>query len=182
MRQIEHAPNVPPYFDSDALEQTRRLSNLTGKDVQGIVFSAPGEADVLVTQRAAANVDDLTQTAPHPHFENSSITGILEQVTYAPGKPKFRLRRTASGLAVDCTFEPDQLEAVKSELPHRVRVYGETKYNRVGDPISIKVESIERLPEGKAPVQFDDLRGIDITSGEDAADYVGRLRGDDEAA
>ena len=46
----------------------------------------------------------------------------------------------------------------------------------------MKVETIQRLPEGKSLPQFDDLKGVDITGDEDAADYVGRLRGDDEAA
>jgi hypothetical protein len=46
----------------------------------------------------------------------------------------------------------------------------------------MQVETIELLPGKEKLPQFDDLSGIDITGGEDAAEYVGRLRGDDEDA
>ena len=182
MRTIERAPEAPPAFDRDALENTRRLSGLLDKDIQAIVFSAPGEPEVMLTQHAAANIDALTQAAPRPHFDHTSLIGMLEQITYTPDRHKFRLRRGVSGLAVDCTFAPEQLEEVKAALPRRVRVSGVTKYNRVGDPISMQVETIELLPGKEKLPQFDDLSGIDITGGEDAAEYVGRLRGDDEDA
>ena len=180
IRTIERAPEAPPAFDQDALENTRRLSGLLTKDLQAIVFSSPGEPEVMLTQHAAANVDALTQTAPRPHFDHTSLTGVLEQITYTPDRHKFRLRRGVSGLTVDCTFAPEHLEEVKAALPHRVRVSGAAKYNRVGDPISMKVEAIELLPSKDKLPQFDDLSGIDITGGDDAAEYVGRLRGDDE--
>jgi len=180
IRMIERAPEVPPAFGQDSLENTRRLSGLLNKDLQAIVFSSPGEAEVMLTQHAAANVDALTQTAPRPHFDHTSLTGMLEQITYTSERHRFRLRRGVSGLAVECTFEPGFLDEVKAALPHRVRVSGAAKYNRVGDPISIQVELIELLPGKEKLPQFDDLSGIDITGGEDAAEYVGRLRGDDE--
>jgi hypothetical protein len=181
IRMIERAPEAPPAFDLEALENTRRLSGLLSKDLQAIVFSSPGESEVMLTQHAAANIDALTQTAPRPHFDHTVLTGVLEQITYTVDKHKFRLRRGVSGLAVDCTFPPALLEQVKTALPHRVRVSGGTKYNRVGDPISMQVETIELLPGKSQLPQFDDLTGIDITGGEDAAQYVGRLRSDDEA-
>lgn len=181
IRTIENAPEAPPAFDMNALENTRRLSGLLSKDLQAIVFSSPGEPEVMLTQHAAANVDALTQTAPRPRFDHTSLTGVLEQITYTEDRHRFRLRRSVSGLAVDCAFTPELLEQVKAALPHRVRVAGETKYNRVGDPISMQVETIELLPGKEKLPQFDDLSGIDITGGEDAAEYVGRLRGDDEA-
>jgi len=181
IRTIENAPEAPPAFDLEALENTRRLSGLLSKDLQAIVFSSPGEQEVMLTQHAAANVDALTQAAPRPRFDHTSLTGVLEQITYTKERHKFRLRRSVSGLSIDCAFAPELLEQVKVALPHRVRVTGETKYNRVGDPISMQVESMELLPGKTNLPQFDDLHGIDITSGEDAAEYVGRLRGDDEA-
>lgn len=180
IRTIERAPEAPPAFDREVLENTRRLSGLISKDLQAIVFSSPGEPEVMLTQHAAANVDALTQTAPRAHFDHTSLTGVLEQITYTSDRHKFRLHRAVSGMAVDCTFAPEQLEEVKAALPRRVRVFGETKYNRVGDPISMQVETIELLSSREKLPQFDDLSGIDITGGEDAAEYVGRLRGDDQ--
>jgi hypothetical protein len=180
LRTIERAAEAPASFDLSALENTRRLSGLLNDDLEAIVFSSPGESEVMLTQHAAANVDALTQTAPGPRYDYTSLTGILEQVTYMPGHPKFRLRRSASGLTVDCTFDPSRLSEVKDALPNRVRVSGTAKYNRVGDPISMQVDQIEQLPTQNRLPQFDDLVGIDITEGEDAAEYVGRLRGDDE--
>lgn len=180
IRTIENAPEAPAAFDPDALENTRRLSGLLSKDLQAIVFSSPGEPEVMLTQHAAANVDALTQTALRPRFDHTSLSGVLEQITYTEDRHRFRLRRSVSGLAIDCAFPSELLEQVKSALPHRVQVFGEAKYNRVGDPISIQVETIELLPGKDKLPQFDDLSGINVTSGEDAAEYVGRLRGDDE--
>ncbi len=181
MRMIEHAPEAPPAFDQHDLENTRKLSGLLGRDLQAIVFSSPGEQEVMLTQHAAANVDALTQTSPKPTVDHTSLTGILEQVTYMFGRrPRFRLRRGVSGLTVECVFAPERLEEVKKALPHRVRVSGVAKYNRVGDPISMQVEEIHMLRGKNDLPQFDDLSGIDITGDMDAADYVGRLRSDDD--
>src|SRR2546429_184431 len=85
IRTLERAPEAPPSFDQAALENTRRLSGLLDKDLQAIVFSSPNESEVMLTQHAAANVDALTQTAPRPHSDHTSLTGILEQVTFVPG-------------------------------------------------------------------------------------------------
>jgi hypothetical protein len=100
LRTIENAPEAPAAFDRSALESTRKLSGLLSRELQAIVFSSPGEQEVMLTQHAAANVDALTQTAPKPHADHTSLTGILEQVTVMPGPPTtMRINASADGPA-----------------------------------------------------------------------------------
>ncbi|HEY3397792.1 MAG TPA: hypothetical protein VGM19_09075 [Armatimonadota bacterium] len=173
MIALEREAEMPDYFNELSLKKARAIVSVMGSDVTQIGFSSNGTL-AEPTRHLAANVDSLLR----PVEEYASIQGTLERISIHE-TDEFVVWDIFTGRPVKCRFAHSDLEQAKEAFGQTVIVYGLAKYSRAGRPETIQVEKIVVRPKPEERVRFSDVEGIDITSGEDPAEYIGRMRDSD---
>jgi hypothetical protein len=173
MRTLETSQNAPPDFDESDLTNARKFVGLLEKDVESIVISAPGEESVSPTQRVAANVDAILKRRYRHSY--GTIEGTLETLN-VHGQRTFNIYDVLTDEKTECEFPESMFEEVYGAVRKRVVVTGRVKFNRDGDPISMKVESMRKRPDPATLPQFRVGEEIDLTGGRDSAEYVREMR------
>lgn len=171
--QLEHVARTPKYFTDDTVHHARNLVKVLSNGVASISILAPGIPAALPTQRIAANVDDIMKDE-YQHID-SDLMGVLE-ILNAHGRVAFTVFDPIGGEKTLCHFEEQFLDAAAAAIRKRVLVKGIIKFNRQGRPVSMKVKGpIEVLDTGEG-VDFREGEQIDLTGGEDAGDFIRRMR------
>ena len=89
-----------------------------------------------------------------------TVEGLIDTVQDRRGKLQFRVRDQALGQTVMCHLTEDQLEVAFAVFRKRVEVSGVIKYRKNGQPINIRVERIERLPDDNELPTAEDVKGL----------------------
>lgn len=178
MRKLESGKGVPSDFGDDTLKEARGLLGLLDRGVSRMEFSAPGEEKVVPTLRSAALIDEFFGRHAAYHLADTTVEGSLETVTIHGGEA-FDVFDQLTGTRMRCILPDGQINEAVSALGKRVAVSGRAKFSDKGRPISIEVESIRVLRDKKDLPSASDFEGegrLDITGGEDSAEFVRRLR------
>jgi hypothetical protein len=192
VEQVDKGSEVmPPYFTADTLRKTRDMVNVLNDGIKKVAFSSPKSVPVVPSKKVIENVavileaqeleesNNVVELHAHRHStkeEQATITGTLETVTVHGKKPKFVIYDPLTSNRIDCFFQEEKLEEIKSLLPSRVSVTGTAKHNKQGHPTSIEVETFKKLrSKGELP-SFKDLEGINFSGELDPTEYVRRLR------
>lgn len=143
--------------------------HLVGKIYENVELGAL----ILSNENQTYNIDELL--GGRTYRERTTLRGVLETLTVRDDGQLFFIRDRVRGRNVRCIIDSvEVLERAKQALGSRVSVWGMARFNKLGLPISIKVEDFRVLP--KDSPRFDEVPGIDLTGGMDAAEYVRRLR------
>ena len=108
-----------------------------------------------------------------------TVEGRLEFVNIHADQNIFRIYSAIPPERVTCSFRPDKIEEAREALGRKIRVLGELTYPKGGKfPRTVKVETIELLPEDDDLPSLMDLRGIapDITGDLSSEEFVRNLR------
>ncbi len=182
---------MPPHFTTDTLRKTRDMANVLNDGIKKVAFSSPKSKPVVPSKKVIENVtvileaqaleehDNVVELYARQHAtkeEQATITGTLETVTVHGKKPKFVLYDPLTSNKIDCFFQQEKLEEIKSLLPSRVSVTGTAKLNRQGHPTSIEAETFKKLRSKSELPTFKDLEDINFSGSLDPTEYVRRLR------
>ena len=168
--ESEIAIEAPPFFDVPTLRTAQRMLAVLNRNVAAVTFSDSGLAAVTCTEKSQENIDRLLRAK----YED---TGALEGILDAPrahNRRRFNLYDPLTDLRVACQYKLDDIEEIRAAWMGRVAVYGQIRYDKHGQPISMTVERIRRL-RGE-PLRIADLPPLDITGGVESSEYVRRLR------
>lgn len=177
---------APRYFDELGLAFSKRMVSVYGNGVLAMNLRSPERPEISPSSRIAKSVERIVDNASNDPFDAyGSIEGVLRRVTVdvRPSHEVYDLqiidRHTDE--IITCKVSPELAEKLTPHLRKRIIVYGVIRYNGEHVPQRIKVESFEPIPSQNLPM-LEDLHAmqIDITGGEDAADYIDRMRGNDD--
>lgn len=182
LKALDAQPKIPSYFDEDALLAARRLVSVYRDSIASISLASPGRADVRPTTRVARNVDELVAEERAKFYHGyGSIEGRLRQITVDPRvgheRSSIQIVDRVSGNVVPCRLSPDMAQELAKLMRNRVVLYGTIRYDESHQPTRIQVESYDPIPEVLPSLEDLHRIGVNITGGEDAADYVDHLRG-----
>lgn len=176
LQAIARSAIRPPHFSDEAMWAARSMVHALS-----VPFTLKSNGvRVQPTQHIAANVDSVL--GQHSGYcDEAAVDGQLDTIS-VHGSPQFVIFDAITDRGVKCYFPDDQIGSVVDLLKNRVRVYGTARFNKNDEVVSVEVDSFERLPEQDECPTIKDLHAaqINITGGEDAADYVRRLRDDEE--
>jgi hypothetical protein len=174
----------PKFFDEEGLALSKRMVSVYSDGVLAMNFRTPEREEISPSSRIAKTVERIIENSPLDPFDAyGSVEGVLRRVT-VDDRPKHEVydlqiidRHTDQ--IVNCKVSSEMAEQLTQHLRKRVVLYGMIRYNGEHVPQRIKVESFEPISTEKLPT-LEDLHelGINITNGEDAADYISRMRGD----
>jgi len=174
MEAIQRAAERPPLFNNYILDKAKHLSGIINRDSVARIALGSGQQEIQVSQHVAANVDTLIGVR---YEEIGSVEGRIEAINIHD-RFQFNIYDFVTERGVRCSFPDTLFDEVVAALGHRAIVYGMVRTDAQGEPISVRVERIERLrSRGELPSAAD-LRGIDpdFTGGMDPAEYVRMMR------
>ncbi len=159
LREIQESDEtVPRYFRERTLSSARRVVNVLNDGIRAIEIFTPYSQPLLLSQKLAANVDRLLAKS---YVDYGTFEGRLASISIR-GRQTFRIEDEIYGY-VACSFTDELLAELKNNLfGERVSVFGETRYSASGQPMSVRVEQIQRLRRREELPQFDDLEGINF--------------------
>jgi hypothetical protein len=171
----------PPLFDEALLRSTKHMVSVLRRNTARITFSSPEFGQIAVTRRIAVNIDELIGVK---FRAMGTLEGMLETLT-TKGVPKDQLRCNLfdpiSNVRIACIIPLTELEDTKAAFPMgRIAVYGEIRYAKSGRIISLHAaDKIRRLRPSTELPQPHDLKGIDLTGGQESSEYIRGLRDSD---
>lgn len=164
----------PSHFTDEAMSAVRRLA------IEHISHSIVLESNGRSVSPSACIIDgvDAIVGRVDAYRAETSLDGRLDAIYLHGENPQFLIWDPITDRSTRCYFSEQDVEDVVGLLTNRVRVFGTARFNKRDEATSIEVDEFFRLPErGESPTLADlHAAGIDITGGEDAADYVRRLR------
>lgn len=177
---------LPRYFRPDDLVQVHRIVKTYGNSVGNIRLEASGRKVVSPSTKAGRTALEVRESVllPEPYEAYGSVEGILRRVTVDRREgheaSDLQLIERDSEQIVDCRLSPELAERMKHHLARRVILFGTVRYEGSHVPQRIKVEDFRAIEEEPLPTLEEIHKlGVNITGGEDAADFVSRLRGED---
>lgn len=169
---IERTAERPADFTDQMLSGCKKLVAVLNEGVGRLVVRAAGK-QAAISQHVAANVDILVG----PRYVSlGAVEGTLETVSLH-GRPTFNIYDRVHGRRVRCDFSLEILDRVKDALGQRVLVQGTIHSNARGEPLSVRVAALRRLPD-QAERPPRSITGLDptFTGDSSAAEYVSERR------
>ena len=155
---IEKHPQRPRYWSDNALRKAKDLS-----DVLDVTTGALDHVSVKtnahaqqITRKTSANVDVLIGA---DYKSLGSIEGRLQTVTEAGGL-HFVVQDAITHNKIRCFFIEDNTDEYIKAFRKRVSVYGEIRYRKDGEPVSISVHEFRILRESHELPSARDVKGI----------------------
>ena len=174
LQSLEESASAPEDTDIKVLEYARRALSPLGKKVRRIRYVSQDRA-VEPTHHLTANVDLLIEPPVRAHYENTTLRGWLDDVK-THGKKQFVIYDTLTDEAIACRFQKEDLQRVLRSMNKIVSVTGRARYDDSGRPKSITVEAFQTIESADKLPQMDDLKGIDVTDGDESSKYVRKGR------
>ncbi len=193
---------LPQFFTTKTLQKAKSLTSVFTQGITKVSFSTNGDDAITTTKHTFENaqivIEHNTEVQDDylPPDENSSevtfilpqiervkekatLVGKLEVVSVHGTEPHFVIFDPLTKKKIDCYFDEkyfEEIQALLSLEPYRVQVTGKARYDKNGNPTSIRVEQFRRLRNQKDLPQFKDLAHINLTGDVDPTEYIRRLR------
>jgi len=155
---LEKRPQRPRYWSDNALRKAKDLAEVldvaTGA-LDHVSVKANSHAQ-QITRKTSANVDALIGSE---YKSLGSIEGRLRTVTEAGGV-HFVVQDAVTHNSIRCFFNEDNVEEYIKAFRKRVSVYGEIRYRKDGEPVSISVHDFRVLRESQELPTANDVKGI----------------------
>lgn len=172
LSKIEKRAVRPRHFSNEAMNAARSL----------VSRNTPFEyryngTSVRPTSKVLSHVDTLMHYTS-AYNADMAIDGRLDALYMHGDNPQFFVFDPLTDAGIRCYFSESDVDSVISLLRNRVRVYGDARFDKRDEVVSINVEWFERLPEEDEVPTLQDMHDaqLNITDGMDAADYIRRMR------
>lgn len=191
-RIIEESGKAPEYFNEKITKNLIRIHEakrkISGNGSAIIRFTYPGVGDITSSNKLDENLIQVYSLYTRGKYsEWTSLRGMLDTVGgksahKRKGKkgPCFNLYVKLYNKDIPCFFNELQFEQIRNLLeiePVYLSVYGKVKFNAKGQPLAVEeVEHYRKLLKPVKEKNIDDIRGLNITNGEDTSEYIQRVR------
>jgi hypothetical protein len=155
---VEVRAERPRYWSDTALRKAKDLAEVLDTD-DGSVDHLSVKLDrrrLNITRKLSAHVSDLIGS---DYKSLGTIEGRLRTVTEAGGV-HFVVQDPITHNSIRCYIEDEDVERYLSAFRKRVSVYGEIRYRKDGQPVSILVSEFRVLRESNELPRAKDVKGI----------------------
>lgn len=173
-RTLETSVEPPQYFNDEALDITKKAMMHLSNGFKSVSFAdLRNEDKVHPTLQTLVNIEKLKQLSTQIHYEWSTITGKIESLDIHDAEDQsFGIWHALTGQPIECLFGSEHRDKVIKNIDKRVSVHGRLKYDRYGVPKEIEVSEITEIP----PTRFQDIKPLNITNGENTAEFIRKQR------
>lgn len=147
-----------PALTEKAIQHAKRLSDLTRSG------SSITQMRMWLARRPidfGPEVGDLVrQDEASSYSDFGTLEGTLRAISDQAGGLEIRIQDPLWRRAIPCRVSDNQIEEAMEAFRRRVEVTGTIHYNRLGRPTSIRMESLEILPEDKDLPTAAEVKGL----------------------
>ncbi|MCY4262539.1 MAG: hypothetical protein OXC97_04395 [Candidatus Dadabacteria bacterium] len=164
--------SLPVEMSQQMLGHYKTFSDRVRKGVLRV--SIKSETDIVKINKTV-----IDAVVPSESESIGTVEGRLEFLNIHADRNVFRIYSAIPPEQVNCFFSPDKIKEAREAVGRKIRVLGKLTYPKGENfPRSIKVASIELLPEDDDLPSLGDLRGIapDITGDLSSEEFVRNLR------
>jgi hypothetical protein len=155
---LEKRAERPLYWSDVALKRAKELADLVDPTTRGVeqIMIRADRSSRRVTRRTSAHVEALIGTEVKAL---GTIEGRLRTVTEGGGL-HIVVQDALTLNNIRCYIKDEQTEELLGAFRRRVAVYGEVRYRKDGQPLSIDVQEFRILKEQHELPKAKDVRGI----------------------
>ena len=157
-RALEQAAEFPREFSDRAVGFARKLSRIS---TRGDNKRFP--VRIIDKQRVTSIGRDIFNNSSAlldwKYEDLGTVEGALEAIS-VHGHYEFRIFEPIWSRSIKCLVDDDMLELAISMFRHRVEVNGLIRYTKDGLPTSVRVISIDELPDPSELPSYKDMKGI----------------------
>jgi hypothetical protein len=170
----------PDWFSEAAWDEARAVVAVLHDGVGRVSIQLDGDEGVVLT--SDLELAESEAQAPIEIGEQEAITtieGSLDTIFgHDPRQLAFAVWDVLYRRRVRCEFTPELVEQVKRGVWERVRVHGLVRFDRLGRPVRVQVQSIEVLPRTVTRPTAAALRGLvrGLTGGVPSEVWVRQMR------
>lgn len=170
LESSDHKANSPDFFTNSVLQALKKTLSVYRDGVSAVHFASKDD-------RASPTVrttDQINRILEGGKTAWTTYRGRLSRVTIPENASRFGfgVEDQVTGKKIKCVVPHDKVREVADALDQRVAVTGQCVYSRNGEPVVLNVSSIRTL----RPIAYKDIPPLKLTDGEDAADFVRRMR------
>lgn len=170
---LEEGSGEPPYFTPAIMATTKKVLKTKSEAGGPIALYIPGEEAVQPSSHLARNVNRILRQKYYKEY--TTLEGKLDSINIYQRR-EFSIYDALTDHPTRCHFDQEQYGEAYNGLGRRVAVTGWVTYNRQDDPVSMRVDEIRYLRDSAELPRFLEGEELDITGGEDSAEYVRRMR------
>ncbi|MHB8450260.1 MAG: hypothetical protein ACYDAQ_07425 [Mycobacteriales bacterium] len=170
------AAEPPRYFDTSALQSYKALvSDLKRYQVGDLVATVPGRGPVTVP--ATVEMPVPVRRLEERYTVQGSVIGRIEAINMHDRR-EVALWSELDSARVKVSFAERLYTTVHAALRHRVEASGELVEDAFGRPVSLTLDYLEMLPEGRDAPALASLVGSlpDLTAGEEPRAWLEQHR------
>lgn len=158
LRTIEKHAQRPRYWSDNALRKAKDLAEVLDSTTGALDHVSVKSAAFVqqITRNTSAHVDSLIGAE---YKSLGTIEGRLRTVTESGGV-HFVVQDAMTHNSVRCYVNEDDIDDYMKAFRRRVAVYGEIRYRKDGQPVSIAVHDFRVLRELHDLPKASDVRGI----------------------
>ncbi|OGA13541.1 MAG: hypothetical protein A3D95_15920 [Betaproteobacteria bacterium RIFCSPHIGHO2_12_FULL_69_13] len=155
---VERRAERPRFWSDAALRKAKDLADVLDVDDGALdrVSVQVNRSQVDFTRKLSAHVNDLVGAG---YKSLGTIEGRLRTVTEAGGV-HFVVQDPITNNSIRCDIEEEDVEKYLAAFRKRVSVYGEIRYRKDGQPVSIAVREFRVLRESHELPRAKDVKGI----------------------
>ena len=175
----------PPKMTPEALKAYQTFGEKVEKGILKVKVGNNRDEDIAYENYAtvvevSTGINRAIDTLLSPEVKAIGVVeGRLEYMDIHGNRNLFCIYPAIGPDKIICSFPSDKIEEARQALNRKTRVWGELTYPAGSNfPKSVKVETIELLPEDDELPSLKDLRGIapDITGDLSSEEFVRMLR------
>lgn len=179
----------PPKMSSEELKAYQVFGEKVEKNILRVKVGNHRAGDIIDENQAtvvdvSGSIKRAIDAIMSPEVKAIGVVeGRLEYVDIHGSQKLFRIYPAIGPDKIVCSFPSNKIEEARRALNRKTRVWGELTYAAGSNfPKSVKVETIELLPEDDELPNLKDLRGIapDITGDLSSEEFVRMLRDADD--
>lgn len=158
LKTIRTRAERPRYWSDNALRKVKDLAEVLDVETGALdhVSVKTTNAPFNITRKISANVDALIGVE---YKALGTIEGRLRTVTEAGGL-HFVVQDAVTHNNIRCFFDDENDEDYIRAFRKRVAVYGEIRYRKDGEPVSISVKKFRVMKESHELPSVKEMRGI----------------------
>jgi len=175
LRMVDTDSRRPSNFNDRMLQSAGRLGKLLENGISAISLEAPGEETYCLTPKLKIHSEKLREQRPRHYTTKTIIEGTLERID-VHGTPEFYIYDRLTGDAVRCFCDMQDAQRLGALITRRVRVFGDVKFTREHEPVSVEVDAFEAVIDDPPSITDLHKKHISITSDRPSEEYIRDLR------
>lgn len=173
LSKLEHGHDLPEYYDDRARRRISDISKKLRNGIASVSYSWGDRKPITFSKSFYSYERDVGLVEPYSVL--AEIEGVLETLDTHAGHSEFYIYDRINGHGTECKFSDIPIDEVKEHYGHRVRVFGNVKYDKYNKPRTVAVVRLRPI-EKRATIEDIHKAGFKLDSDLSSSEVIKSIR------